>query len=232
MRNSRQILGIALLTGAAFALGTLCSRGWEPAAIAGPLQDHGSHTHDGTTHADHQDQAVSPGDEKVMQQMAAMEEAGRLGVGHRHLQNMVGTFSGEYRMWFGPDVPPVDFPATVTREWTLDGHFLKETVTSESDHGMFHGLAYLGYDNLEGRYEMVWLDNMSTSIETMHGNFDPSTKIFRTYGSSRDPLTGHTITSWSEMDMSKHDQHSMVGWAVTTDGKPYKQFEGTFKRLD
>ncbi len=230
MRNTKNILGIALLTGAAFAIGTLCSRGWDAAAVAGPLQDHGSHSHDDGSHADHDH--ASPGDAEAMDRMAAMEKAGRIGVGHRHMQNMVGTFSGTYRMWMSPDAPPIEFPSTVTREWTLDGHYLKETVTSESEHGIFNGLAYLGYDNLEGRYEMVWLDNMSTSVETMHGNYDPSTKIFRSFGTSRDPLTGHSITSWSEMNMSNHAQHTMVGWAVGADGKPYKQFEGTFKRLD
>ncbi|MCA9295153.1 MAG: DUF1579 family protein [Phycisphaerales bacterium] len=224
MRNTRQIFGIALLTGVAFTIGTLCSRGWDAPAVAAPLQDHGSH-------ADH-DHAASPGDAEFMERMAAMEEAGRIGVGHRHLQNLVGTFTGTYRMWLAPDAPPIEFPSEVTREWTLDGHYLKETVTAESEDGVFHGLAYLGYDNLEGRYEMVWLDNMSTSVETMHGNYDPSSKIFRTYGTGRDPLTGHTITSWAEMDLSNHDLHTMVGWAVDASGKPYKQFEGTLKRLD
>jgi len=227
MGKQNNILGITLLTGASFAVGMLCRTSLDTQAIAAPMQDH-DHSHD-HAHQDHS-HGDMPMNDAMTTQMMAMEEAGRVTEHHKQLEVMEGKFTGQYRMWFTPDAPPMEFETTVEREWVLDGRFLNETVTSETPGGPFNGVAYIGYDNMEGRYVMVWMDNHSTAIWTMHGSMDPNEGIFRAFGTSRDPLTGHIVTSWGETDLSNADYHTSVGWAVDADGEVYKQFEMTMRR--
>lgn len=163
--------------------------------------------------------------------MAAMAAAGTPGPWHKHLERMIGDWEGTYRMWMSEDAPAMEMPGHAHREWTLDGRFIKETVTSEGPWGSFLGYGYLGYDNMTQQYTSVWLDNMSTGIWTESGAFDPETGIFRMFGEHRDPATGRMIPMWSEVDCSKPDVQTVVGWAIGESGKPYKHFAGEFTRV-
>lgn len=161
---------------------------------------------------------------------AAYREATSPGPHHRHLEAMLGVFTGEFTLWTGPDAPPMVSHGTVRRTWTLDGRFLRESVVAESDHGTFRGIGFIGYNNLDGRYQTVWMDNMSTAIHTESGTYHHDTKILHTRGSQRDPVTGKVTTTWAKLNMSDPDRHTAKGWAVGTDGRVYTAFEGTLQR--
>ncbi|MEM7228818.1 MAG: DUF1579 family protein [Planctomycetota bacterium] len=235
MRMNKTVFGMTAVAVTAFACGALFNASFDRIAMASPVQDHGhhhDHDHDhGHDHAHghaHGDHAIPAG--WTEDEMAAMMAAGTVGDHHRYLDPLVGTFEGTARLWMKPDAPVMEFPSTVTREWILDGHFLKETIVSHSDMGEFKAIAIIGYNNMDGRYEMVWMENMSTALTTMHGSYNPDENVFRSYGTMRDPATGKMVTQWSEMDMSNHDVHIAEGWSVGTNGKAYRSFEGRFER--
>ncbi len=164
-------------------------------------------------------------------EMEAMMKASTPSKHHKHLDLFVGEWSGKYRFRMGPDEEWMEMDGDISREWVLDGHYVREEITTESEWGLFRGLGYMGFNNLEGRYEFIWMDNMSTSIMLQHGSYDPDTKILSSYGSHRDPATGKYYSMRGTHDMSDPDYHTFEGFATGPDGKEYKSFEGSSKRI-
>lgn len=173
--------------------------------------------------------AQPPGDmdEGMMKMMAA----GTPGEHHRVLDALIGEWKGFVRIRMGPDMEPMEMPTTIKREWMLGGRYVSENVTSETDMGAFEGMGVIGYSNVDGVYEIGWIDNMSTGIFTEQGSYEAKTKTFRFMGKHRDPATGHTILTNSIMDVSSRDRHVTRSMIPGPDGTPYEHFYGVFERV-
>jgi hypothetical protein len=91
-------------------------------------------------------------------------------------------------------------------------------------------LGYVGYNNLDGRYEMIWMDTRSTAIYAETGTYHPDDRILRSRGSHRDAATGRVVNTWAQLDLSKPDRHTYVGYTTDADGNTYKAFEGVSER--
>ncbi|MHC4094264.1 MAG: DUF1579 family protein, partial [Planctomycetota bacterium] len=107
----------------------------------------------------------------------AYRDVGAPGEHHRRLEPLTGEWEGEFKIWTGPDAPPMLSRGTVSREWILGDRFLKETVEAESEQGTFRGLGYIGYNNFDGQYQVVWMDDTSTAISTETGTYHPDQKL-------------------------------------------------------
>ena len=124
----------------------------------------------------------------------------------------------------------MEFTGTVTREWILDGRYIRETVEANSEMGSFRGLGFIGYNNIDGQYEFAWLENMSTAISFGTGSYDADAKVMMFRSTARDPLTGRVINSTSTMDLSSPGLQRYVGYTIGADGKKFKSVEGTMER--
>jgi len=163
--------------------------------------------------------------------MVAMMEAGTPGEHHKHLNLMVGTWEGTMKWTPAPGAQAMEFPGIATREWVLDGRYLREVVKSQGAGGMaYEGIGYTGYNNLDHRYETTWMDSMSTAIFPGHGTFNPANNVLSFYSEMRDPATGRMVTCWGEMDMSNANRHVMKGWCHAEDGSVFQNAEGVFTR--
>ena len=215
MRISRRMLGVVAVAGLAFAAGrtNLFSRG-QPLASAQTAQEQppGSHL---------------PAD------VLARMTAGAPGEHHRQLNALIGDWEGVFRLWIEPGGPPMESRGTVSRMWVLGGRYIHEAVDAEAfgGGGAFHGIGYIGFNNVDGRYETVWLDNQSTGVSIETGTYDPESKIMRTRGTHRDPATGQVMSSRGRLDLSDPDRHSYTGYMTGADGKEVKSFEGVLRRM-
>ncbi len=172
-----------------------------------------------------------PGQEREMSaEEKAWMEAGTPGKHHEVLNVLAGQWDAEFKIWMDPDQEPMVSRGTVTREWILDGRFLHETVEATSDVGTFRGIGFLGYNNIDGQYEIAWMDTMSTAIVFEKATYDPEKKILKFRGSHRDPLTGRVINSSSKVDLSDPYRHKYIGYVTGPDGKSFKHMEGTSTR--
>jgi hypothetical protein len=203
------ILGTLAVAGVAFTAGVYWSGG--TTAAAGPEQE----------------QALPP---EVQAKMEAWAKAAAPGKHHKYLEEMVGEWHGTFQMWMEPGAEPMRSTGTVERQWVLGGRFLKETIHAQSDMGEFHGLGYIGFNNMDGLYEFVWMEDMSTSIMSGTGSFDPDERVFRWHSQHRDPSTGHLITSWSTLEATSPGHHTYTGWQIGPDGKKFKSFQGEVER--
>lgn len=170
------------------------------------------------------------GAEAMDPSMAAMREAGTPGEHHRYLDLMLGTWGGTMSWTPNPGDEAMEFEVHATREWVLDGRYVREVVTSEFGGMPFEGIGYTGYSNIDQQFETVWMDSMSTWIYPGRGNYNPATKVLTIHSQQRDPETGRMITCWSEVDMSDSDRHVMKGWCYAADGSTFQNVEGVFER--
>jgi hypothetical protein len=170
--------------------------------------------------------------QEIDARMQAMVEAGTPGLHHRRLDRLAGQWVGEFRMRMEPDAEPMVSGGTVRREWIMDGRYLQETVEARSEQGAFQGLGFIGYNNFDGQYEMVWMDSMSTAIFVESGTYHPDTHVMHTRGNHRDPVTGRLMNSWTKVDMSDPDRHVFTSYATDPEGRTFTAMEGVLERAE
>ena len=168
--------------------------------------------------------------DEMTPEFAAMLKAGTPGEHHVYLNPMVGEWEGTFTMWMKPGDPPMKSTGTIKREWIFDGRFIKEEVEATADFGTFYGFGLIGYNNLDGQYEVVWVDSTSTAIYTETGTFNPETKILTTRGSMRDPASGRIVNSRGVYDLSNPNRHTFSAYSVDERGREFKSMEGVAER--
>lgn len=99
---------------------------------------------------------------EMQAEMEAWAKLAQPGPHHVHLKPFAGKWKGDVKMWMEPGAEPMVEEAIVEAKWTLDGRFLEWTHTGEFGGMPFHGRAIDGYNNGDGRYESVWMDNFGT----------------------------------------------------------------------
>jgi hypothetical protein len=168
---------------------------------------------------------------EITPEIQACITAGTPGAQHEQLEVLAGDWDVSVRMWQQAGAEPMACTAKLRREWVLDKRFLRETVESTSEWGTFQGIGYLGYSNIDGQYQSIWLDNMSTAIVSGTGSFDASSKVLSFRGSHRDPMTGAVRSTRGTLDVSNPDRHVSAEFVTGADGKEFLAFEGIAQRV-
>jgi Protein of unknown function (DUF1579) len=70
----------------------------------------------------------------------------------------------------------------------------------------FIGHEVLGYDPVDKKYVLNWVDGMATSFATGEGHYDPRTKTLTLAVSGRDGSKG-TMATWRQVDVWKDADH-------------------------
>ena len=211
MKRTRDILTVVAIAGAAFMAGRL------------GLPIVGNSSAKAQDHQHDQDMEMPP-------QVKAMIEAATPGEFHKQLENLIGEFDAVVKIWDTPDSEPMIFTGTVKREWILGGRFIKEIVKAQGEMGPFEGLGFIGYNNIDGQYESIWMESISTAITTGTGSFNPDKKEFFVMSKNRDPFTHKLITKWNKIELGNSSRQVATGWQTTVDGRDFKNFEGVFER--
>ena len=141
--------------------------------------------------------------------MQKILEASTPGQAHKLLDGFVGTWDATTSIWMeGPDKPPAVSKGTTTFRWILGGRFLQEEATGEMMGQPYSGLGIIGYDNMNKKYTIVWVDNSSTATFTADGTADQGNKVFTFYGKMDEPITGeHGKTVKYVMRLAGKDNH-------------------------
>jgi hypothetical protein len=206
MKINRNIVGLLAVVGAAYAAGHL-----------GVLSGGGS-------------DAWAQAQQEASAEELAYMKAGAPGAHHKVLDQLAGVWEGEFKVRMVADAPFEVSRGTVTRAWILGGRFLKEVVTATSTLGPYEGLGFFGYNNLDGRYEIAWMESMSTAISTSKGTYHPDSKVMHFGGDYRDPVTGRLVHSWGKINLSDPDRHVYTQYATDPEGRTYTAMEGVLKR--
>lgn len=112
----------------------------------------------------------------------------------------------------------------------MGGHFLQSETTGKAGVKRFEGIGYIGYDNLQEGYDVIWIDNMSTGILRATASYDEDTKVLTEVGQFSDPTDPDKNQKY-KAEWKFIDKNNMTYTTfIEQDGLPMKQMEIVYKR--
>jgi hypothetical protein len=141
--------------------------------------------------------------------MAKAMEAGKPGAFHKHLEPLLGSWNCAVKLSMIPGAPPEESKGTIERRWILGGRFLSEDYHGVAMGQPFSGHGLMGYDNLQNKYDTIWMDTMGTGIFTQTGSCDASGKNFEFSGTNMDPMTGQLKWGKSTVTIVNNNKNIM-----------------------
>lgn len=175
--------------------------------------------------------APSAEDLKKQEMMKVWQEFATPGPQHKILASMVGKWKYTSKFWETSDAAPQESKGKSHMKLILGDRFLEHKIEGKVMGMKFEGLGITGYDNIKGKFETLWLDNMGTGIAHGIGNFDDKTQTLTDKGEMSCPMTKSKKREfrgeWKIID-KKNMIYSMFG--PGKDGKDMKQMEMVFTR--
>lgn len=172
-------------------------------------------------------------EQQKQQMMKAWEAYATPGAPHKVFNSMVGKWKYTSQFWESADAKPEASSGTSTLKLILGGRFLQNDTKGKMMGMRFEGMGITGYDNLKGRYDTFWLDNMGTGTMVGTAVLDASTNTLKESGKFTCPCskknTRAYTAEWKVVDKNNMI-YSMYGEDMS--GKEHKQMELVFKRIN
>jgi len=160
----------------------------------------------------------------------AMMKASTPGPNHEMLTSLAGEWTFKNKMWMKPSEPPTESTGTVNYTPVFGGRYFEGHYKGDMMGTPFQGRGLMGFDNLSGKFQTTWADNMSTMIMFMTGDYDPATKTITYTGDMEDMMKpGTKVRVRQVVRLDSPDSHVME-WYETRDGKEVKMMEITYAR--
>ena len=162
--------------------------------------------------------------EKMMKLMSPGEQ-------HKALELLVGKWNYTAKFWMTPEAKADESTGTGENAMIYGGRFLKQDIKGMWMEQPFEGVGYIGYDNIKGEYESIWVDGMATGIMKASGQYDASSKTFNFSGSNSCPLTGEKDRKGrSEVKIADNNHNVYSAYGSGPDGKEFKMMEIEYTR--
>ena len=164
--------------------------------------------------------------------MAKMMEYGTPGEMHKMLASWDGTWTGETTMWEYDGAAPKKSTGIGVNKMIMGGKYQHSTHKGEMMGMPFEGEGITAYDNSTKQFTSTWIDNWSTGIMTMKGNWDAGSKTLTFTGSYPDMFRPGKECHMKQVIKVIDDntqQMDMYGPDQKT-GKEYKMMEIVMKR--
>lgn len=175
-------------------------------------------------------QAQPPMTKEQQAMMDAWQKAMTPGPQHKMLAMGEGNWTFEATMWMDPAAPPTKSTGTVTQRVIMGGRYVQADHKGTMMGMPFEGTALSGYDNVTGKYQSAWWDNLSTMIMLVEGTYDEATRTFTYKGEVPDPVKPSTMVAVRQViRIESHDRHVME-WYDTREGKETKSMEIVYTR--
>ena len=167
-------------------------------------------------------------DEKAM--METMAKYSTPGPEHKALEQFVGTWDTNAKMWMAPGTPPQESTGTAENKMALGGRFLEQHYDGTMMGQPFTGMGYTGYDLYKKEYVGNWMDSMGTTIMRSTGKADPSGKTMTFTGTMDDYMAKKSMPFKEVMKVVDNDHHVFEMWYPGPDGKMFKMMEISYTR--
>jgi hypothetical protein len=133
-------------------------------------------------------------------------------------------------VWFAPNADPMTSHGTETNELFGDGMWLVSHFDGDIAGMPFVGLGTTGYDLLKGKYVGTWIDNMTTHLSVMEGDYDAKDKTLTMISTRPGPDGRETRTVKSILKYVDGNSRSFEIQVQGDDGKFWKMLEIQYKR--
>jgi opacity protein-like surface antigen len=166
--------------------------------------------------------------EEQQKAMAAYMKAAAVTENHQFLAKYAGDWDVEVTYWTAPGAPPARSSATFKAASRLGGRYVMMDFNGVMMGQPFAGIWLVGFDNLEQKYNTLWIDNTSTSFFITQGTREGG--VISESGSWPDPVSGRSLqvkarTTWISDDEFRYEQ-----FMVLADGAEHKGMEFISKR--
>lgn len=131
-----------------------------------------------------------PHQHDTLKAMEAMEQAGRPGEHHRHLEAMAGRWNAAVRFRMDGEMPWMESSGSSVNRMDMGGRFLVCEYQGDMGGTPFTGVATWGYDSSAQEYQATWRDSASTGLLWMRGRCEQSGRVFVLTGEYVDPVSG------------------------------------------
>ena len=118
--------------------------------------------------------------------MQKMMEYGTPGPMHAMMASWSGTWNGETTMWMKDGAPPQTSKGKAVNTMILGGKYQSSKHSGDMMGMPFEGQSVMGYDNATKEFTSTWIDNMSTGVMIMKGNWDEASKTLTLTGTMPD----------------------------------------------
>lgn len=160
--------------------------------------------------------------------MAKAEAAGQPGEAHKALAPLEGNWTVEVQIWPGPDAEPITSRGTANARFILDGRFIRENFKGEFMGKPYQGFLFIGYDNMTGVYNHVWMDSSNTTMSISTGTASDDWKTFTFTGVSPCPMTGDKEVPFKQVLNIQDDGKRVMKIYQTRDGEEVKVMKITY----
>ncbi|MHC4821048.1 MAG: DUF1579 domain-containing protein [Planctomycetota bacterium] len=160
------------------------------------------------------------------------EESRAAGGTHNALQHMCGTWSGEARTWFEPGVLANVSPIRGMIRPVLQSRFVLHEYEGTLKDEPMHGVALMGYDLRERRWQVAWADtaHMGTGILFSQTRAEPEKGPFSVLGSYGDGQGGPPWGWRTEVHLSRREHLVITHFNITPGGEEAKAVEIDYHR--
>lgn len=153
------------------------------------------------------------------------------GAQHEILENFVGKFDVEGRMWVSPGEAPVESSGLARGSLIFDGRFLEQRFSGKFMGMPFEGISITGYDNVKKSFVGAWIDSMGTGIMTSSGSADEAGRVLSFTAHYHDPMMG-PVEYDETITIVDRDHHVMEMWGPAPDGTKFKMMELHYRRAE
>lgn len=184
---------------------------------------------DASAQAKKKSKTKMPSQEEMMKRW---EESMTPGDAHKKLEQFVGTWNVEAKVWMnGPKGEPSVSKGTAEYKLALGGRYLQQEFSGEMMGQQMNGVGYTGYDNFGKKYVSFWIDNMSTAMSTMEGTMDKEGKTLTLRGKMDEPSTGQKGKKVKYVTrVVDKDKHVFESYDVTSFGEKQPVMVITYTR--
>lgn len=167
-------------------------------------------------------------------QQKVMEMYAKLGAVNEH-HDWFKPFAGEWKtsgtMWMYPGSEPAKFENRVSAELILGGRFLKMATKGQMMGQPFDGFQISGYDNLQQKYVVFWIDSTATAFYLTTGTLDPAKQTMTETGLWPDPMSGKQVKVRNVTRRMGPDEFVYESYMTLPNGQEFKTLEQRVVRV-
>ena len=156
---------------------------------------------------------------EMQAEMEAWMKLAQPGAHHEHLARLVGTWKGKVTMWMEPGQAQMVEKTVAEATWVLGGRFLQWKQTGNFGDMPYEGMAIEGFNNGEGHYESVWLDNFGTILLFFKGSCSDDGKHRKMATKFADVVSGGTVDYRTEYQWIDSDHFTYSTFMNKGDGE-------------
>lgn len=170
--------------------------------------------------------AMTPEQQK---EMMVWMQAAQPGQHHEHLAPFVGTWKGTVQMWMAPDAPEMTEESVTEVAWIMGDRFLEWKHTGNYGDMPYEARAIEGYNNVDKRYESMWIDNFGTLVMYFTGSCSDDGKSREMSAQFTDAVGGGTFKYRVEYKWIDKDHFTYTAFMDKGDGE-FKNVMVTYAR--